>query len=69
MPKFYDFIVIVAPECWLLRPVSDRGQSFIEQGYKGHKRGIFNTLVFDNAEPFHNAIESLSAQGLRVEVL
>lgn len=64
-----DFVVILAPTAWLLRPVTPKATAFVVDAYASAKRGIFETLIFDSAGAFHAALEKLSNAGLRVEIL
>lgn len=76
----YDFVAIVpdftfcdaegnmATPCYL-RPVTDSAVDFVNMAYAMHKRGLGNSILFDNVGLFEYAMKSLTVLGLKVEVL
>lgn len=76
----YDFVLIVPPinvqlpngelVCPVyLRPVTAQANDFVNAAYATHKRGIGNSLMFTAVERFYEALDGLSAMGLKVEIL
>lgn len=71
-----DFVAILAPQAQILRPVTDAGRYFIQTAYADVPKGIGNAVAFGLgvgatplADSFEDALDKLSAAGLRIELL
>lgn len=65
-PRF-DFLVIAAPECWWLRPISEPAKAFCAA--QSHPLGLGPSLLFRESSGFYSALDALSSLNLRIETL
>lgn len=68
MPRNFDFVVIYGPCDNLLRPITDHGRAFIRAHFDNWPKGIGQAIALDT-ERLNAAIDWISTEGMRVEVL